>query len=449
MISAFHQAIVFKMRKYLLLAVLNSMTALLSGQSLTLAEAIALSEQNRPELKSATLEVRLAERQNEHLRAEWRPSVSLSGDLRWNTQLQTSVLPIGEFGLPNVPADEVREFRIGTPFNHSFSLQADQKIFDGTRKTNQIINDLDTEAARNRQEISRVDIRQAVEKAYYAAVFYREQTRLAAQSVENVAARVDMLKTRIAGGTAIRDDLDRALLDLDNAKYALEKSKRNLAVSLENLRYQTGSDQAVEPAEDLRSVRQAFLESDPGAEATVRPELESEAINFQVLAWKEKLEKQRNLPVVSAYGNYSVVQLHDQPNPFAAGTWFPYSYIGIRASMPLYDGRQSRLRQEDLRLQQMISQTETARLSAAFANELANARTNFDLAGQTLEQTEKSLDLARQLFDTDQVRFRQGTRLLSELKDTENRVREAEENYLQSLFDFLVAGLQLKRAAGK
>ena len=33
-----------------------------------------------------------------------------------------------------------------------------------------------------------------------------------------------------------RDDLDRALLDLDNAKYALEKSKRNLAVSLENLR---------------------------------------------------------------------------------------------------------------------------------------------------------------------------------------------------------------------
>ncbi len=434
------------MKKNILLVVFFFAGNLLFAQKITLAEAVEMGVKNRLELKTAALHVQLAERENQKLRAQWAPQVGLSGDLRWNTQLQTSVLPIGEFGLPDVPPDAVREFAIGVPFTNVFGLTAEQKIFEAAKNTERSLNAAGVEAEQIRLTIRQVEVRQGILESYFAAIFHKERLELATRSVERSAVKVEILKTRLDNGTALQNDLDRAVLDLDNARYQLEKNRRDYELSLENLRYRTGSNTPVEPSEDMESVRQSNLASSAGSPAD-RPEILAEQINLRLQELNEKRERQRNLPVVSAYANFSVLQLHDQPNPFAADSWFLYSYIGVKASMPLFDGRQAKLAQGDYRLRQEISRMEISRLKADFENELANARTTLQLAEQNIEETRKNLDFARQLHQTDQFRYRQGVLLLSELKNTETTLQESEALYLQSLYDYLVAAARFRKAA--
>ena len=67
------------------------------AQKLNLNEAIQKGLENRIELKVQNLNIQIASNENEKIKARWLPQVSASGDVRWNTQLQTTVLP---FALP-------------------------------------------------------------------------------------------------------------------------------------------------------------------------------------------------------------------------------------------------------------------------------------------------------------------------------------------------------------
>ena len=68
-----------------------------SAQRLTLDDAIKLALENRWELKNQQLQIRLAEGENDKLRAKWLPQINASADMRWNTQLQTSVFKNAPF----------------------------------------------------------------------------------------------------------------------------------------------------------------------------------------------------------------------------------------------------------------------------------------------------------------------------------------------------------------
>jgi outer membrane protein len=67
------------------------------AQKITLNEAIQKGIENRIELKTQALNIQIASSENNKIKAKWLPQVSASGDVRWNTQLQTTVLP---FALP-------------------------------------------------------------------------------------------------------------------------------------------------------------------------------------------------------------------------------------------------------------------------------------------------------------------------------------------------------------
>ena len=121
----------------------------LDAQKITLEEATRRAIDHRQELKTQALQIRIAAAQNDRLRAGWLPQVSASADLRWNTQLQTNILPIGEFGIPGIPPGATREVAFGTHFNNLLGIQADQKIYDGHRKIDRALNDAATESEQN------------------------------------------------------------------------------------------------------------------------------------------------------------------------------------------------------------------------------------------------------------------------------------------------------------
>lgn len=136
-------------------------------------------------------------------------------------------------------------------------------------------------------------------------------------------------------------------------------------------------------------------------------------------------------------------------NLFAAGSWFPCNYIGHHAEVPIYDGKQAKLAAADYELRSQVNRLNLEKLKADIRYELQSARNNLELARLDLEESRKNIPLARQIFETDVFRFQQGVLLQSDLKNSELSLQTAENNYLAAVYNWLVADLGYRKAAGR
>jgi len=417
-----------------------------SAQSLTLEEAIRQGLTNRNEVKNAALNVQLAERENEKLRAQWLPQISGTADMRWNTQLQTTILP---FDITGRNPDGKSEVKFGLPFNNNFGLNAEQKILDPTTKYNRQLNDAQVATQRNAAEQQQIDIRQAITEAYYLAVFDKEKIQLAEETVRRAGSNLEIAQTKLDAGTLLPNDFDRSRLDQKNAEIALRKARQDYNLALQALQYRMGVPQnsLLELAGTLTEILSDTVAVAP-PDVAQRVELQAEELNYRVQELTESRELAVRLPTLSAYGNYSVLQLSEKPNPFQAGTWYPFNYLGLRLNVPIFDGRQARLLAGDYRVRQQISRNALDQLRQDFTYETQSALTTLYQARLDVLDTQANVALARQILATDLFRYEKDVLMLSELNNTQNTLQTAENNYLTSVYNYLVALVRYHKAAG-
>lgn len=427
----------------LLLSVLSAATF---AQTTTLDEAIAQGLRNRPELKAQEVQLRIAEGEKDKLRAQWLPQLSASADLRWNTELQTSVLPIGQFGLPGVPSDATQEIQIGVPFNNALGVQAEQKIYDANRRIDRQINAAQVESRQIALSQETRDIRFAITEAYYAAVFNREKRELARQALDRAQLNLRTAENQLQAGAALPNDVDRLALDVSNAQLSLKKAEQDYALSVKRLQYQMGTapDGSLQLSENVAALLTDTVLLVNRIEQ--RPEILSENIALRLNALNREKQLARRLPTVSAYGNYTLLQLSETFNPVAADTWFPYSFIGVKASVPIFDGRQARLGAREFALQQDVNRYNLDRLRANFNFEATAQASAMEQARLDVQESLKNVALARQLLSTDQLRFEQGVLKQTDLKNSEFALQTAENNYLNAVYAYLVARLNYEKA---
>ena len=125
-----------------------------NAQKIALEDALKMALENRLELKNQQLQLRIAEGEEAKLRAKWLPQVNASADMRWNTQLQTSVFK-------NAPFANGQDVKLvlGVPFNNNVGLSAEQKVYDAATKYDRLINSETVEGQKITLEKQKIDIK--------------------------------------------------------------------------------------------------------------------------------------------------------------------------------------------------------------------------------------------------------------------------------------------------
>lgn len=436
------------MKKYIIyiFITLLSSVAYAQNQKISLADAIQIGLQNRIELKNQQLLIQLAESENDKIKAKWNPQVTASGDARINTQLQQNILPF-KFGQNGFEAGET-VLKFGRTFNTILTLQAEQKLYDANKKIDQKINTTQVENQKNQREQQEISIKQSISEAYYAAVFNKERIDFQRDALERATTNLDIAKVKFANGTMLESDFNRFQLDRSNAQISLNKALQDYELSVENLAYQM--NQKVENMEIADNLASILKNSQAQTLMAIeqRPEIRGEEISISNYELNIQKQKVRNLPTVSAYANYTALQQNNSINPFMKDTWFPYNYLGIKANLLIFDGKQAKLNERDLKIRQQINQNNIEKLKADFNNEAQQAYKTLEQSQLDINETKKNIELAKQIFDIDKLRFEKGVLSLSELKNTEFSLQNAENNYLSSVYNFLVASIKYKKAVG-
>lgn len=414
------------------------------GQQLSLNEAIQQGLANRIELKAQDLNIQIASAENNKIKAKWLPQVSGNVDVRWNTQLQTTVLP---FALPGTGASQT-EIKLGRPFNNTLLLQADQKVYDANRKIDRQINNTQAEIQANTLEQIKVNIRQAITEAYYNCVFSKEKLNLSSLALQRATSYFEAGQAKFDQGTILKNDLDKLELEVSNARLAQTKNQQDYELSLITLQYQLNTTANVAPSEDLQTIFNYSQLIQNQSNIDKRTEIKAEEFSLRLNSLNVEKQKARNKPSISAYGNYSYFQLAETFNPFASGTWFPANYVGIRANIPIFDGRQANLAAQDFRIRQQINTYNIERFKNDFSYESKSTWNTLQQSRMNLEEAKKNIALAQRILDTDKFRFEKGVILISDLKNTEYSLQSAENQYLSSIYNFLIASVRYRKASG-
>lgn len=434
--------------RYLLFCVWAiSATAIAQPLHLTLDDAMELGMSNRLDLKNSSLQLDILAIRQKQTASGWLPQVNATLDARWNTRLQTTFIPAGAFG-----SSADRFIRFGRPFNNLVGINATQKIYDPGLISQKQVQQIEIEQSYAELQVSVAQIRQQVALAYLDVLLAQEKLDLNRRNLERANTALKTAQIRYDQGKITRNELDKVTLNKLNAELLVSSGMHALDISLATLRksLELVSDSPIYITDSLSGLLMNPSWAPVGIwDPALRPEVIVEQRRLSQVEAGFLRENRGYLPTVNLYGAYSWQQLTDTFNPFRRNTWFDFSYVGLQVQVPIFDGMRKERNKDELSVQQQVIENTITQWMNTIGKEVAVSMARIETARKSLDFSIQNLKLSEKVLATDLMAYQEGALTYLELKNSEYSLQTAQANYLQAAYDYLVATLEWKRAAGK
>lgn len=302
---------------------------------------------------------------------------------------------------------------------------------------------------RDKQTAVEADVRQT----YLQILVLGERIRLQKESLSRNQKALDDAKSLLAQGRALRVDTLRAFTSVKNLEPDLLKLAYGIEVGRVQLKTLIGLDSTQDivltdslvlpPAVPIPSEEEVYAEAEKN-----RPDLRALAIQTGIDDQGILLANAARMPSVSVVGQYQVQTQTGRFNYFDAS--YPSTpYAGVQVAVPLFTGygNQARVRQAKLTRQQSVTRLDNAheQLRATVRQSVANT-----LEAASRIQTRITVKEAASLsYDITQYRYANGVASRLELTDAELALTTAQSNYLEAIYDYISALIELDRTRGR
>ena len=437
-------------RLYLLILAFAMWFTSFAQQEFTLKQAINYGQSNNPSVKIAQIGISDADQQIIETRAIGLPTVKAGINYQYFLQIPGSLVPAEFFG--GQPG-EFAEVQFGVRNNLASSIQMQSLLFDASYFTG-------LEAARNYRnlaqqqvEVAKQDVKRSITMAYLATLIYDETITIIDSNRRNIERLLFETSELYKEGFAEQLDIDRLQLSLKQLNTQAESLGRQKQIAMNNLKfvmgYPIGQDLIIsETLENL--VNDGF-----SAEVNEKLVLDNHA-TFRMLKTNVNLnemnvtvqKQQGYYPSLAAFGSYQ--QSLQGNNLFDdAAVWIPSAVLGLQLNVPIFDGFARGAKIERARLDVEEATRQRDQYVEGVQLEVENARIKYRDAIEKVENVRESLALAKRIYNTTQVKYKEGIGSSFELIQAETALFTEQSNEIQALFELLMAKAELEIALGK
>lgn len=414
----------------------------------TLEAAIEYAYNNSLTVRNSLINVEDAEAQILERRASGLPQIN--GSLNFNHYLKVPKQALPEAFLIGAPPGTPREVSFFLQNNFTAGANAQQMIFDGSffvalRAARQYRSYVQAELVAAKQ-----DVKNQVTSAYLAPLILAENAEFLRKNITNISNLLRETSALYEAGFVEQLDVDRLQLSLSNLETELENLNRQEQVAKNFLKLAMGY-----PVQDdlvITDQLDELLETATATELTTdvpirdRPE-------YQVILLGEQLNQSNvenieatRLP--SAYANAGY-QWQYQGDDFSSGFWAEQANVGLQVNVPIFDGYRRRSQVQRARLQGQILSNQRRDLERLITAEVTNAREQYRNAARRIDFQERNLELANKIYDTAQIKYRDGVGSSIEVQQAEQTLYQTQQNFTQAAYDLVVAKSDLDRALGR
>lgn len=414
----------------------------------SLKEAINYGLQAHPSLKLAHNSLRKSKQTSRDALSAYLPQVSLQSTLDYNYKLQTQVIPAGVFG------PEEQRISFGNKYASNTVIQLDQKIYDQSlivglkaNKPNEELNALD-------MDIAEEDIIYNIANAYYSILIAKEQIKLLNANKDRFTELLRIVELQKEYGVANNVDVNQVKVNLSNIESQLSILENNISLGDNQLKNAMGMKQEVPIilSDSTNIVNEAInkqqLQTSREFDYSQTIAYTQQKLLMELYDINIKSIKYSVLPKVGFYARYGGNGF-DQNKIFKAyDPLLGFGSLGLSLQWGIFTGfkrdaayRTAIIDRENLDINFEINKD---RMELQFKN----STNNFKRALSTIETNKKNVALAQEVYDNTNLQYKQGVASLSQMMNAELSLREANNNYSQSLIDYFKADLELNRSNG-
>lgn len=417
---------------------------------LTLKECINYSLTNNSNIKIANYNVSISQKKITEQIGGYLPQINVSGELDDNLKLTTQLLPAEMMG---GTAGTYVPVKFGNKYSMSGGVQLTQKIYDAhslvmikTAKTNKNISEI---AQQQTSELTEYN----VSLIYYQTLVIQMQMNVIKSNLVASEKSLKSIELKYNNGMAKKIEVDKIRVSYNNIKSQLEQAKLNYSQSLNTLKYNMGMplDSIIILADTTIEVSYNKFITDPLTKFQIENifDYKVKKTNISLMQLDKKTKISEFLPSLSFFGNYNYNAMRQEFSFFDANKdWYPSSGIGIKLSIPIFDGlqRNSRLAQSELNIK--IAKENLLLTEQSIKVDISNYENQYKNALDNINREKENLDLAESVYKNTQLDYQQGASSTLDLIQSESSYMIAQSTYFNKLLNLYIARLNLEKAKG-
>ena len=416
--------------------------------SFTVQQAVDYAKQNSVQVKNALLDYQVQKQTNREITSVAYPQISASGNFNDFLVVPTSLLPAEIAG---GPAGTFFPVRFGTKYNATGGFDVSQLLFDGQVFVGLIARNVALQFYEKQTEITEEMINVNVQKIYYQLVVGKQQMTSVDANIGRFEKLLKDTKEIYKQGFAERLDVDKVSVQLNNLQTEKIKIQSQLDAGNAGLKFLMNM-----PQKDLLLLTDSITEDKLKENILAdnykyedRKEYQFLTIAKQLNEFNVRRYKLSYLPVLSAFGNYSKNAQRQRFDFFKGGQWFTTSLIGLRLSVPIFDGFAKSSRVQKAKIEVQRSNNSIEQLKSSIDNDVAQARLKITASVVTMDNQKKNIELAEKVYNTTKIKYEQGLGNNQEIYNAQTELKIAQNNYYSALYDAIIAKIDYQKATGK
>src|SRR5688572_24052404 len=155
------------------------------------------------------------------------------------------------------------------------------------------------------------------------------------------------------------------------------------------------------------------------------------------------------MPTVSLASNYTKMAMRDRFDFFSKGDWFTASASTLRISVPIFNGFAIRSRIDKAKLDLQRTENQIQDLKLNIDNQVESSRIQFKTAIESMDFQKVNMKLAEEVYEQTRKKYEAGLGSNTEITTAQTDLKTAQSNYINSLYDAIVARIDFLKAIGK
>jgi OMF family outer membrane factor len=388
--------------------------------------------------------ISISEQREKEAKANLIPKVTANADYKYFMELPMQLMPVNALN-PQAPEGQFRDLQFGVPHNINANVQLAMPLYNpqvyGVIENTKIANELTQLQFQKSEEQVLYDIT----TLYYNAQILKHQLDFLESNLINtqkLLKNIELLKEQLlAKGTDVSkvklqaEQLNTQRENIHN-KYIsiLNALKLNIGISLERnitvvseIEQQTLTENNVENILDLKIIQ-----------------TQNKLLNSEL----STLNKSRFLPSLNLIASYGTTGFGYDKTPNDFLKFYPIGFAGLQLTYPLFNGTVTQRKINQKKLEISNNELQAQLIGDKNKMETENALRQRTIAQQTVINTENQITLAQSIYEQTVLQQKQGTTTLTDVLLADNALREAQQNYLSAVIDYLKADLELKKLTG-
>ena len=418
--------------------------------TLSLKDCIQLATEKNINVSQSVLDQERNHYKKEEARSALLPQIEINGTFQDNTQLPVTMLPGDILG----QAGTVIPVTMGTQFNTSAVISANQVLYNQTALTALKLSKRAENVAILGVQKAKEEITKEVAKLYFLTQTTARQVQLIQDNIERTQHITDIVKRQVDNGIGKKVDYDRIIVTLQNLHTQSDNNRALHEQQLNMMKYML----EIPIGQHLELTDNADMDlvvALPDSDMDFSTHIDIQLLETQkeIASLNQKAVQAGYLPTLSLFAQYGYQGLRndfgDYFNNSSTNKWYATSYVGLRLSIPVFDGLQKRSKSRQARVEYTRAELVLDNTKERFTANYKNALNNYFNNKITVERQENNTALAQSVYQETALKYREGMATMNDLLQDEISLSNAQSGYLNALYKFKEAELEIMSLNGK